>query len=182
MDLFYYVNMIICCFFSGCMCSWRFVYSTSHIEVIHHWLLVGGIQVGSVEVITMCYIFRDSVVCLWWIYEMCSICNSCRWNHRLCLRELFFHGLGSRLGLPRFFGMLCVSILLCTQSLLILLLVHWISPAAIFLHTIGLEQFLVVSLLVFSCLPLIEDSWNDYGVRGKVLSGIVNWNMLKILE
>lgn len=79
MDLFYYVNMIICCFFSGCMCSWRFVYSTSHIEVIHHWLLVGGIQVGSVEVITMCYIFRDSVVCLWWIYEMCSICNSCRW-------------------------------------------------------------------------------------------------------
>lgn len=100
MDLFYYVNMIICCFFSGCMCSWRFVYSTSHIEVIHHWLLVGGIQVGSVEVITVCYIFRDSVVCLWWIYEMCSICNSCRWFHRLCLRELFFHGLGSRLGVP----------------------------------------------------------------------------------
>ena len=54
--------------------------------------------------------------------------------------------------LPRFFSMLCVSILLCTQNLPILLLFHWISPTAIFLHY-GLEQCLVVSH--FHCLCLV---------------------------
>ena len=32
--------------------------------------LVEGIQVSFVEVITLCYIFRASVVCLWWIYTI----------------------------------------------------------------------------------------------------------------
>lgn len=101
MDLFYYVNMIICCFFSGCMCSWRFVYSTSHIEVIHHWLLVGGDPSGFCwGYHNVLYFQRFSglfMMDLWNVFylQFLSVIH-----HGLCLRELFFHGLGSRLGVP----------------------------------------------------------------------------------
>lgn len=70
MDLFYYVNMIICCFFSSCFCSWYFYLQPLSYQGDPPLTLVEGIQVSFVEVITLCYIFRASVVCSWWIYTI----------------------------------------------------------------------------------------------------------------
>lgn len=105
-------------------------------------------------------------------------------HHQLCLRELFFHGLGSRLGVPStkvFRYVMCVYSIMYTKFTDFGIGSLYQPYRHIFAHY-WLGTILVVSLPVFSCLQLSEDSWNVYRVQGKVLFGIVNWKMLKILE